>query len=187
MRCPACDADNPEGATACTSCGKSIPQAAEPTSAPGPVAAPPSRKRLSRLAVFALLAAALAPTLQVQRDFAGGPLLLRFTGPSYLLLMGLDTAANVLFVAAVIASIVALAQVILRPDLRGGALAVAGLLLAVGGVVGGTYAALMRGQAGVLLRAMGGGAGVYIWQTTVIVLAAAVVCEIVLAFVRPRQ
>ena len=186
MRCPACDVENAAGATVCTSCGKNMTQPAG--AAPAQVfAAPPAKgRRLSRLAVFALLAAALAPSLQVLRDQAGGPLFAHLPGKGYLLLMVLDTGATVLFVAAAIAGVVALAQVLIRSDLRGGALAVGGLLLAVGGMAAGTYATFMPGQAGILIRAFGSGGDSYVWQTTVIVLAAAVVCEIVLAFVRPR-
>lgn len=186
MRCPACDAENPAGATVCIACGKSMTQPADAAPAQVPPAPAPKRRRLSRLAVFALLAAAVAPLLQVLRDMAGGPLLARFAGRSYLFLMGLDTGATVLFAAAIIASIVALAQVLRRSDLRGGALAVGGLLLAVAGMAAGTYAVFMPGNAGALLRAFGGGGDSYVWETTVIVLATAVVCEIVLAFVRPR-
>jgi hypothetical protein len=193
MRCPACDVENAAGATVCTSCGKNMTQPAG--AAPAQVfAAPPAKgRRLSRLAVFALLAAALAPSLQVLRDQAGGPLFAHlaikthfFATKGYLFLMVLDTGATVLFVAAAIAAVVALAQVLIRSDLRGGALAVGGLLLAVGGMAAGTYATFMPGQAGILIRAFGSGGDSYVWQTTVIVLAAAVVCEIVLAFVRPR-
>lgn len=191
MRCPACGAENPEGATLCASCGKAIAQA--PEAAPAQAPAAPPGKRLSRLAVFAAIAVAVAPWLQVMRDEAGGNAFARLAAKShavaakgYLVLTVLDTGATVLFALAIIASLVAFAEVLRRADLRGGALALAALLLAVGGMAAGTYGLFMPGYAGDLLRSLGGGSGSYVWHTTAIILAAAIVIEIVLLLVRPR-
>lgn len=180
MRCPACTVENAEGATVCASCGKDMTAAADaPAAQAAPASAPAAGRRLSRLAVLALIAASIAPSMQVQRDLAGG----RYFGTlakNPMFLMGLDVGANVLFAIAIIAGIVALAQVIRRSDLRGGALAVGGLVLALGGMASSTYGSSLEGRAGELLRAMGGGSETYVWRTTVIVLGAAVLSEIVL-------
>jgi len=180
MRCPACNAENVEGATVCASCGKNMPQAAAPSAAETSAAQPRGR-RLSKIAVFALIAGAIAPSLQVLRDSAGGHWLSADPAKSYLVLTILDSGATVLLLAAIVAGLVALAQVISRPNLRGGALAVGGLILGVGGMAGSMYGNAMSGPAGEVLSAMGGGGGIYVWQTTAVIAGAAIVAEIVVS------
>ncbi len=181
MRCPACDAENAEGAKTCVSCGKSMVQAETPSAAAARPAARAKGRRLSKLALFALIAAAIAPSMQVMRDSAGGHWLSADPSKSYIVLTILDSGAVVLFVAAIIASLIALAQVIARPGLRGGALAVGALILAVAGMAGGLFGFAAPGALGDVLRAMGGGGGLYIWKTTAVIAGAAIVAEIVVA------
>jgi len=184
MRCPACDAENAEGATTCASCGKGMVQAGTSSVAAPQATARTKSRRLSKFAVFALLAAAIAPSMQVMRDSAGGHWLSADPTKSYIILMALDSGAVVLLVAAIIASLVALAQVIARPALRGGAVAVGALILAVGGMAGGLFGSTTPGALGEMLTAMGGGGGLYIWKTTAVIAGAAIVAEIVIALAR---
>jgi hypothetical protein len=134
---------------------------------------------MSKLAVFALVAAAVGPWLKVMSDAGGGHWLSADPRKSYVVLTLLASGAIVLYTAAIITSLVALAQVIARPGLRGGALAVGGLVLAVGGMLGDVFGSTLGGTLGKVLSAMGGGGGLYLWQTTVVIVAAAVVAEIV--------
>jgi len=187
MRCPACNAENAEGATVCASCGKNMPQAAAPSAAETAAAQPAARpkgRRLSKIAVFALIAAAIAPSMQVLRDSAGGHWVSADPAKSYLVLTILDSGATVLLLAAIVAGLIALAQVVVRSgELRGAALAVGGLILGVGGMLGSMYGNAMSGAAGEVLSAMGGGGGIYVWQTTAVMAGAAIVAEIVVSLV----
>jgi hypothetical protein len=149
------------------------PQPAQP-------AARAKGRRLSKLAVFALIAAGIAPSMQVMRDSAGGHWLSADPAKSYVVLTALDSGALVLFVAAIIASLVALAQVIARPALRGGALAVGAGILAAAGMAGGLFGPTTGGALGAALNAMGGGGSLYVWKTTAVIAAAAIIAEIVI-------
>jgi MFS family permease len=191
MRCPACNAENLEGAVTCASCraalsGAAAPAAAAEQPAPQEAAVAPGRRRLSKLAVFAIVAAGIAPWLQVLSMESGGSWLGAAAANNWVVLMGLEYGAYALFAFAIIASLFALAHVLGRQRRRGGALAVGGLLLAVGGMAGNVYGPTLGGRAGELLAAMGGGTGHYAWQTAANIAGAAVVCEIVLLFVGGR-
>jgi hypothetical protein len=155
---------------------------------PAAVAQPATRgrgRRLSKLAVFALLAAAIAPSMQVLRDAAGGRWIPADPAQSRIALTVLDSGAVLLFIAAIIAGLIALAQVIGRPELRGGALAVGALILAVAGMCSGVLGITLGGSLGELLPMMGGGGGVYFWGATAVVAGAAIVAEIVIAAASP--
>lgn len=182
MRCPKCDAENPDGATECASCGAAL---AEPEGAAGAVSveapAPPKRRRISRLAILALLAACAAPWAQVARDQAGGPWATADPTKLYPLLWGLEILGLVLFLAAIAVGAISAVQVCLRrAELRGVALAIGGVLLGLGGMMGESLSGSLRPPVRDILTQMGGGAGVYNPQTTLIVAVAVIVLEIVL-------
>jgi len=160
-------------------------QAGTPSAAAAQPAARARGRRLSKLAVFALLAAAIAPSMQVLRDSAGGQWVSSDPSQSYIILTVLDSGSVVLFMAAIIVGLIALAQVIGRPALRGGALAVGAVILAVAGMAGGVLNVTVGGKLGELLPAMGGGGGMYFWGTTAVVAGAAIVAEIMIAAASP--
>jgi hypothetical protein len=149
------------------------PQPAQP-------AARAKGRRLSKLAVFALIAVGIAPSMQVMRDSGGGHWLSADPARAYVILTALDSGAMVLFIAAIIASLVALAQVLSRPALRGGALAVGAGILAAAGMASGFLGFTTGGALGDVVSAMGGGGGLYIWKTTAVIAAAAIIAEIVI-------
>jgi MFS family permease len=190
MRCPVCNAENPEGAVTCASCGAAMGEAAAPVAVEAPQPPAPAagagRRRLRILAVVAIVLAALAPWPQVLTIESGGDLLGDAAAGNWRVLMYLDYGAYALFAIAIITSLLALAHVLGRQHRRGGALAIGALLLAVGGMAGSIYGPVAGGRVSELITAMGGGTGRYAWQTTAVVVGAAVVCEIVLLFVGGR-
>lgn len=176
MRCPKCNAENAEGAALCASCGADLTAPAE---APSP-AAPRGRSRLSGMAVLALIAACAAPWCQVLRDLAIGP-----SDPDQvrLLLTALDIAATVLFLLAVALGAIVFVKVLVhRGQLRGAALGLGAFVLGIGGMLSDMLGTMTSGTVSDILTGMGGGSGVYNYQITLVIAAAAIVSEIVLAF-----
>jgi hypothetical protein len=139
-------------------------------------------RRLSKLAVIALLAGALAPSLQVLRDSAGGRWVPADPSVSYLVLTAFDMLSQLLFVAAIALGLVALAQVAVRAsELRGAALGLGGLVLGAAGMLSTVFADRTPVKLRDMVEAMGGGAGVYKPITTVIIVAAVILIEILLS------
>ncbi len=187
MRCPACGVENSDGATVCTSCGKDLTPVAAQTAVATTTKpeAPALRLRsrpLSKMALFGLILGVLAPFLQVLAD---GPWIAVKPGAhgaaqNYVIIMALTYGGTLCLFLAIIFGLLTLSQVAKR-TVRGGALAVGAFLLGLGGMFGKYYAMLMPSEAARIIATMGE-QGYYVWQTTVIVAAAAIVCEIVLAF-----
>ncbi len=179
MRCPGCGEENVEGATVCASCGVAMEQ---PVAQPAAPAKARRGRRLSKLAVIALLAGALAPSLQVLRDSAGGRWVPADPSVSYLVLTAFDMLSQLLFVAAIALGLVALAQVAVRAkELRGAALGLGGLVLGAAGMMSTVFASQTPLKLRDAVEAIGGGSGVYKPITTVIVVAAVILIEIMLS------
>jgi hypothetical protein len=135
---------------------------------------------LSKFGLFAFIFACLAPWAGVMRDQAGGKWLPADPTISMPVLMAFEILGTALFVLAILMGAVAAVQVALRwSELRGIALALGGLVLAAAGMLGSNIGGSFQG--------FSGGAGTYDWRLTLVVGVAAIICEIVLALVRPRQ
>lgn len=140
MRCPACGADNPQEATACTSCSASLDQPAAPAPGEGAERKPaPAGLHVSGLAVLGLLLGCLAPACVWLRDTAGGPWLSRWLGPdpalTYSFGMFCEFAAPLLRLAAIALALVALVQIFHRVREMGGIVIALGAI-AVAALVG---------------------------------------------------
>ena len=181
MRCPGCGAENAEQATVCASCGAGLEQAAPAKEKAALPAARARGKRLSRFAVVSLVAAAIAPSLQVLRDSAGGKWLPADPAQSFIIGMALDYGAMLLALLGIVLGLLAIAQVALRSwDLRGAALAAGGFVLAAAGVLGSMYSSLFGGRVGEVLEKTTGEGGHYDWRVTAVVVVAVVVIEVAL-------
>ena len=183
MRCPECGEEAAEGSTACGSCSTELGGEAKPSAQASAAAAPARpRRRLSRFAVIALLAACAAPWMQVLRDGAGGKWAPSDPAVLFAILTGFDVLGLAFFVIAILLGAVALMQVLVnRSTLRGWALALGGLMLGLGGMMSERLEAMLRGTpAADVVAGMAGGAGIYNWVLTAVIVVEVVVIEIML-------
>src|SRR5574340_1620058 len=180
MRCPKCGVENVEGATTGASCGAAMEEPAAQEAAP---VARKTGRRLSRFALIALIGGAAAPWFQVLRDSAGGRFVPADPSMSYIFLTVFDALGLLLPVLAVALGLVALAQVATRSKvLRGAGLALGGLVMGAAGLLCSVFPDLIPSGARDFVEAMGGSTGTYQPVTTIIVVAAAIVIELVLGF-----
>ena len=208
MKCPACGVENPEGAKVCTACGKDMaaaPVASAPASAT-PAAAKPRRRRYHWFAVIGLLMAAVAPIMRVWADAAGGPpaaMLAKMMGggatanyiarakgdyaASTMMIKYLSNGAYIFLAIGIIVGVIAIYQLLSRKTGVGTVLGLGALVLSAAVLMAETYGDALPAGLSARLATMGRDTGNYHWQTTVVVLLAAIIIECVVGLARPKR
>jgi hypothetical protein len=206
MKCPACGVENPEGAKVCTACGKDM-AAAPAASAPAPAApaaAKPRRRRYHWFAVIGLIMAAVAPIMRVWADAAGGPVAAMLTkmmgggganaaasakadyAASTLAIQLLTNGAYVFLAIGIIVGVIAVYQLLARKTGVGTVLGLGALVLSAAVLMAETYGDALPIGLSARLGTMGRDTGNYHWQTTVVVLLAAIIIECIVGLARPK-